>query len=120
MDSLRRGGEDSIRNAVYVCDTCNLKKADSSFLEWLRTLSPEYQRIARSIYAEKHGHPPEDFKEGEPVERVGGWAIELDLTENELKEMYPEPIVDGPPSDAEFSIHIELGEDENNGALEEG
>jgi len=98
MDPLSEGGEDSIRNAVYVCGTCNLLKRGKLFVDWLGMLEPEARERARAIYIQKHSHPPEDFWPSEPSLRSDGVMAELMLSEVELKEMYPEPIVDGPPS----------------------
>jgi CRISPR/Cas system Type II protein with McrA/HNH and RuvC-like nuclease domain len=64
MDPLKERGQDSIRNAVYVCKRCNLKKGDMPFVSWLKRLPPEYEKISREIYVEKHDHHPEDFKPG--------------------------------------------------------
>lgn len=64
MDPLILGGEDSIRNVVCVCKKCNIKKGKISFLSWLDKLPNKYKDIARSVYTEKHGFPPEEFIEG--------------------------------------------------------
>mgnify|MGYP001616935991 CR=1 FL=1 len=113
MDPLQLGGEDSIRNVVYACDDCNYKKGKCSFIDWLKILSPEQREISRAIYEEKHGHPPESFLPGEPNERCDGISAELCLDEEELKEMYPEPIVDGPPNNKSIVLSLEF-DDEGN------
>ena len=113
MDPLEIGGEDSIRNVVYVCDDCNYKKGKRPFVEWLALLDPKYQKLSREVYAEKHGCPPEDFEPGEPTLRCDGVYGELDLSEEGLREIYPKPIVDGPPQAFRITIgvSIEKGED---------
>jgi 5-methylcytosine-specific restriction endonuclease McrA len=97
MDPLAKGGEDSIRNVVFICNDCNIKKRDALFLEWLDMLEPEYKRLARALYIEKHRHAPEKFKPSEPTFRTKGVSADLLLSEEELLELYPKPIVDGPP-----------------------
>lgn len=104
MDPLSKGGEDSIRNAVYVCDRCNYAKGDSLFLDWLKRLEPRYRKLAVEIYYQKHGHKPEDFKPGNAVPRTEGVYYELGFEEDELKKMYPTPKVDGPPKELVIEI----------------
>jgi hypothetical protein len=105
MDPLDLGGEDSIRNTVFCCGPCNIKKGKRSFIQWLETLAPKYQKLAQSIYSEKHGHFPEQFKEGCNSER-GSIDLEFAIykTEEELKKLYPIPIVDKPPSNQPVEI----------------
>lgn len=97
MDPLDKGGEHSIRNAVLCCGPCNIKKGKRSFVHWLEMLEPKFSQLARAIYIEKHGHPPEAFIEGGPTARR---AQELETvlyqTEEELKMQYPEPKETGP------------------------
>jgi hypothetical protein len=99
MDPLDKGGEHSIRNVVFCCGPCNIKKGKRSFQQWLEVLEPQYRDLARAIYGEKHGHPPEDFIEGCSTQR-GMYDLEMTLfqTEEELKRQFPKPKVDGPPS----------------------
>jgi len=104
MDPLSKGGEDSIRNAVYVCDRCNYEKGSSLFLNWLKRLEPKYRKLAIEIYSRKHGHKPEDFKPGNAVSRADGVYYELLYDEDELKRMYPTPKVDGPPKEIVIEI----------------
>jgi 5-methylcytosine-specific restriction endonuclease McrA len=108
MDPLQLGGEDSIRNVVYVCEDCNHKKGKRSFIEWIKKLSPNQREISREIYEAKHGHPPESFVPGLPNERCDGVAAELFCDEEELKKMYPKPIVDGPPKSGPASITLAI------------
>lgn len=108
MDPLSKGGEDSIRNAVYVCDKCNYEKGDIPFSEWMKKLNTKYRRLALEIYTKKHGHTPDEFEIGEPTPRAGGVNAELLLDEGELKKDYPRPIVDGPPSNEPITIEISL------------
>ena len=115
MDPLQLGGEDSIRNVVYVCDDCNYKKGNRSFLEWMKKLTPNQREISREIYEAKHGHPPESFVPGLPNERSDGVSAELYFDEEELRNMYPKPIVDGPPKSGPASIRLVLDiDDEGN------
>jgi len=113
MDPLELGGEDSIRNVVYVCDNCNYKKGARSFVQWLALLNRKYQKLSREVYAEKHGHQPEEFKPGEPTPRCDGVYYELDLSEERLREIYPKPIVNGPPETYELRISVSIEKDEN-------
>lgn len=110
MDPLCSGGENSTRNTVYICDKCNYKKGELLFLNWLRMLKPHYRKLARQIYRQKHGQQPEDFTQGDRVPRTDGLSAELDLDECELREMYPEPIVDSPPSSKQSIIELSLGD----------
>ena len=91
MDPLELGGEDSFRNSIYVCGSCNLKKGSMAFTKWLAQLDSEYANKSRDIYIQKHGFAPEKFIEGEPTERCGGYDARLCWTLSELKEKYPEP-----------------------------
>lgn len=111
MDPLHIGGEDSIRNVVYVCDKCNYRKGKRSFLDWLGVLEPKCQALCRDIYEAKHGHPPESFVPGEPSERCDGIAAELCMGEEDLREMYPNPIVDGPPTNHSMTITLSVSID---------
>lgn len=97
MDPLARGGEDSLRNVVYVCAACNMKKRKRLFVDWLKELDTTHQAIARQIYVEKHGHSPEAFIPGRRKARSSGLLMELMLEEAVLKQLYPEPLVTGPP-----------------------
>ena len=109
MNPLELGGEESIKNAVFCCSSCNIKKGSKPFLMWLKQLKPKYRKIAREIYTAKHGYPPEKFKKGTQTQRAGSGCLDYGLLfdEDELKKMYPEPIVDGPP-EKEFNITISL------------
>jgi len=62
MDPLSLGGEHSERNTVYCCVSCNLKKRDKPFTEWLQELDPICRDLSRKIYVKKHGREPEEFK----------------------------------------------------------
>ncbi|MDD5434664.1 MAG: HNH endonuclease [Nitrospira sp.] len=72
MDPASKGGEDSIRNAVYVCANCNVRKADMPFTDWLKKLSHECMQISYAIYFQKHGFNPEDFIPGEQIIPIRG------------------------------------------------
>lgn len=111
MDPLHRGGEHSIRNTVYCCGPCNINKGRLSFKKWLEKLEPETQKLAREIYTEKHGHPPEEFIEGCNWGR-GSRDTELVPFRSlgDIKCSYPSPIVDEPPSNQSIVITIDIGE----------
>lgn len=98
MDPLFKGGEDSIRNAVYCCSSCNYKKGRLSFVNWLNKLEPEFQIFARQIYIDKHGHTPEDFVEGLIWDRHGDSELLFYRSLGDVKSSYPTPIVNGPPT----------------------
>ena len=97
MDPLKLGGEDSPRNCLIACARCNREKGSRPFLDWLKRLTPHLQDLCRNIYVEKHGHEPEEFIHGEPTARVDGSLGDLLLDLETLQELYPEPIVSGPP-----------------------
>lgn len=97
MDPLSRGGEDSIRNAVYVCEPCNLAKRNRLFVAWLSMLKPEFSASARQLYLDKHGEQPEAFKPANKQPRLLWPRIELELDESVLRKLFPNPIVAGPP-----------------------
>lgn len=98
MDPLLRGGEDSIRNAVYVCAACNLRKRSRRFIDWLTMIDPAYQVVARSIYIEKHGHSPEEFVPAGRNPRTATWLRSLAFDETVLRRLFPKPVVSGPPA----------------------
>lgn len=97
MDPLFRGGEESIRNAVYVCAPCNMAKGRRLFTDWLAALSEAHRSQARAIYIEKHGSPPEAFQPGPRQPRQTLGRLELEFAEAVLKKLFPRPIVDGAP-----------------------
>lgn len=97
MDPLSRGGEDSIRNTVYVCRDCNLAKGRRLFVDWLEKLDPANRDGAREIYKSKHGHTPEVFQPGAKQPRLTLPRHELSLDERVLRKLFPKPIVSGPP-----------------------
>ena len=97
MDPLSRGGEDSIRNAVYVCARCNLAKGKRLFVAWLDTLAPGLRERAQTIYEAKHGHIPAVFQPGPRQARLIQPRRELQFEESVLRRLFPAPIVTGPP-----------------------
>ena len=97
MDPLSRGGEESVRNAVYCCGACNLAKGRRLFADWLTRLDTTGQVLAREIYQSKHGHSPEMFQIGKKQPRLTLPRHELMLGENVLRRLFPKPIVSGPP-----------------------
>lgn len=98
MDPLSRGGEESIRNAVYVCRNCNLAKGGRLFIDWLASLDPIKQQHVRQVYEEKHDHMPEDFSPGPKQSRLTSRRYELGLDENVLGVLFRKPLVSGPPT----------------------
>lgn len=97
MDPLQLGGENSPRNAVMVCATCNRKKGSMPFSVWLKKLPDQLRDLCHSIYVDKHGHLPEEFIEGEPTQRVAGCTADLLNDIDTVKSDFPTPIVEGPP-----------------------
>ncbi len=100
MDPLSRGGEDSIRNAVYVCGDCNLAKGRRLFVDWLEMLDPRRRELARQVYIDRHGHAPEIFHAGAKQPRLTLPRRELSFDESVLRKLFPKPIVSGPPTRA--------------------
>lgn len=111
MDPLDKGGEHSIRNTVYCCGQCNIRKGKRSFHKWLEKLEPYYKELSREIYIEKHGHEPEDFVEGCNWGR-GSRDTELIPYRSlgDVRSSYPTPIIKGPPSNQPIVINIDLTE----------
>jgi len=77
MNPLHMGGEDSLVNALCVCEECNLKKGHRAFSSWLEKLPPEFKQIAEQIYCEKLGYSPHQFVPSEPVLRSPGGSYEF-------------------------------------------
>ena len=69
MNPLSLGGEDTDDNTVYCCTNCNIKKGNKNFIEWLKLLEPDYSKLAREVYIQKHKYIPEDFKPS-PTETI--------------------------------------------------
>ena len=108
MDPLDRGGEHSIRNTVYCCGPCNIKKGNIKFSDWLKKLPPDICKSAEQIYIEKHGHRPEEFTEGCPTSK-GMWPeMAIYSTMEDLQMLYPEPVVNGPPSNQPIVITLDV------------
>lgn len=97
MDPLSRGGEDSIRNALYVCRDCNMAKGKRLFINWLDKLDCTRRAPVRQIYEMKHGHAPEAFQPGTKQARLTLPRYELAFDEGVLRKLFPKPIVSGPP-----------------------
>lgn len=55
---LIRGGLHSRSNVIVCCLTCNLKKNDKSFPDWLERLDEPHKTNATQMYVKKHGQPP--------------------------------------------------------------
>jgi hypothetical protein len=97
MDPLSRGGEESVRNAIYVCATCNMAKGNRLFVAWLAHLPEARRAIVRQIYVDKHGHEPEQFVAGPRQPRLLLARPELDFDETVLRTLFRTPLVSGPP-----------------------
>ena len=97
MDPISGGGEDSIRNTVYVCRSCNSSKGSRLFVNWLKKLPVELATGTYQLYLEKHGHPPEAFVPRRRQARLTLPRLELSLEEGVLRHLFPKPIVSGPP-----------------------
>lgn len=93
MDPLSRGGEESFRNALCVCATCNISKGRRLFADWLATLADANQTIARAIYKQKLGREPEEFQPGPKQPRQTLMRLELGFDEQVLQKLYPNPVV---------------------------
>jgi hypothetical protein len=97
MDPLSRGGEESVRNAIYVCASCNMAKGNRLFVDWLASL-PEHRRASvRQIYVARQGRPPEQFTPGPRQPRMLLTRPELAFDESVLRRLFPKPLVGGPP-----------------------
>lgn len=59
MVPLSRGGSHGIHNVVICCRSCNLRKHDMAFADWIGTLSASCERRARRLYAQRYGTQPE-------------------------------------------------------------
>lgn len=97
MDPLARGGEESMRNAVYACETCNLAKGSRLFVDWLRRLPAAARASVREIYVAKHGHQPEAFEPAAKRPRMMLPRVDVAFDESVLCRLYPKPAVQGPP-----------------------
>lgn len=97
MDPLFRGGEESIRNAVYCCEKCNISKGRRLFTEWMSSLEEPHRSLAANIYEAKHGHPARDFAVGTRQIRLTRPRYELGLDIRVIQKLFPKPIVSGPP-----------------------
>jgi hypothetical protein len=97
MDPLSRGGDESVRNAIYVCAACNVAKGQRLFVDWLNRLPEDRRDAVRQIYIAKHGHAPEEFVPGPRQPRLLLTRPELALDEQVLRRLFPKPLVDGPP-----------------------
>ncbi len=67
MDPINLGGEDSIRNVLVVCSTCNIKKGSMHFKDWLKKIDLNNRIKAEEIYFKKHGYTPDNFIPSEPT-----------------------------------------------------
>lgn len=97
MDPLSRGGDEAVRNALYVCATCNIAKGRRLFVDWLNRVPQDRREAVRQIYIGKHGHAPEAFVPGPRQPRLLLTRPELTLDEHVLRQLFPRPLVDGPP-----------------------
>ena len=61
MDPKARGGWDHSDNLIWCCKSCNQKKKDMLFVDWLNMIPPSCRADARQAYINKHCYSPEDF-----------------------------------------------------------
>ena len=97
MDPLSRGGEESVRNAIYVCAACNMAKGNRLFVDWLARLPEPRRAMVRQIYVAKQGRPPEHFAPRPRQPRLLLSRPELAFDESVLRRLFPKPLVGGPP-----------------------
>jgi hypothetical protein len=97
MDPLSRGGEESVRNAIYVCAACNMAKGSRLFLDWLARLPEDRRELVRRIYIDKQGQDPSAFVPGPRQPRLLLTRPELAFDEQVLRGLFPKPLVAGPP-----------------------
>lgn len=97
MDALSRGGEESFRNAICVCDKCNISKGRQLFTNWLDKLAEPNRAVARAAYIQKLGRTPEEFRPGPKQTRLSLMRTELGFDEQVLRTLFPKPVVQGPP-----------------------
>mgnify|MGYP003576126237 FL=1 len=90
MDPLSRGGEESIRNAIYACASCNFAKGSRLFVDCLKTSPPANQAIAKTLYTTMHGHLPEAFRPGPRMLRLVLPRAELGFDESVLLQLFPQ------------------------------
>lgn len=108
MDPLDLGGEDSIRNTLYSCKSCNLKKGSKPFTEWVKQLEPKYRDISTQIYVEKHGHLPEEFQIGTPTARSDMLMFTGVLDDEDLLDYFPPVKADDSHNKHEIKITAKL------------
>ena len=100
MDPLSRGGEDSLRNVVYCCSSCNSKKKNKLFTQWLSELPVAFRIRCRQIYEFKHQHSPEAFVSEGSESRTEGTPLFLQMDELEFQRDFLGmlPLEPEPPS----------------------
>lgn len=74
-----------------------MAKGRRLFTDWLDRLTDPHRSEARQIYATKHGHEPEAFMRAGKQTRLTLPRRELQLDESVLRQLFPKPIVSGPP-----------------------
>lgn len=57
--ALSRGGAHGIHNVLICCRSCNIRKNDMPFDQWIATLSESCEIRARKIYHQRYGSAPE-------------------------------------------------------------
>lgn len=58
MVPLVLGGLHSLQNVIVCCLSCNSKKGNKPYSEWVEGLSEPYRSKAEALYIKKHGSPP--------------------------------------------------------------
>jgi hypothetical protein len=61
MEPRSRGGWDHPCNMAYCCSTCNLKKSNKLFREWIEEIPEKYRDRAIDLYKSRLVFSPEDF-----------------------------------------------------------
>jgi 5-methylcytosine-specific restriction endonuclease McrA len=101
MDPVSLGGEDSLRNVIVCCSSCNSRKKNKSFMRWLSELPEPFRSTCRCLYVAKHQHEPELFDStwDSYTTCSDGVPLFFDLDEQDfLREMRGMlPLAKGPP-----------------------
>ncbi len=87
MNPAALGGEDSVRNVIYVCSKCNVKKGSLNFTDWLNKLDPDNKRKAKEKYLMKHGYEPENYIPGESTSYVLHQGTSMFFDKSILREI---------------------------------
>ncbi len=61
MHPLALGGMHSACNVLVCCASCNGRKSNLPFVDWLDTLKPEQAKQCRALWVKRNGAPPEQL-----------------------------------------------------------